>query len=162
MKVKSGAVAIIILAVIFGSVAYTSYTGQWKTKTEKVPTTYTEGTSSGQYNPADIRGSYTFADIEKSFGISADELAAAFAIEGRDNPTVQVKEIEGVYSALDTQGKEVGTDSIRIFVALYKGLPITLTDTTYIPRPAVEILKAKAALNQEQLEYLDTHTVDVP
>lgn len=162
MKVKSGTIAIIVLAVIFGSIAYTSFTGQWKTKTDRVPATYSEGTNSGQYNPADIRGSYTFADIEKSFGIPADELAAAFGIKDRDNAAIQVKEIEGIYSASVAQGKEVGTDSVRIFVALYKGLPITLTDTTYMPRPAVDILKARASLSEEQLEYLDQHTVDVP
>jgi len=162
MKVKSSTIAIIVLAVIFGSITYTSITGQWKTKTDKVPATYTQGETTGQYNPADIRGSYTFADVEKSFGISADELAAAFGVTGRDNATVQVKEIEALYTALDPQGKEVGTDSVRIFVALSKGLPITLTDTTYMPRPAVEILKSKATLSKEQLEYLDKHTVDVP
>lgn len=162
MKVKSSTIAIIVLAVIFGSVAYTSVTGQWKTKTDKVPATYTEGALSGQYNPADIRGSYTFANIETSFGIPADELAAAFDIKGRDNAALQVKELETIYAAQAAQGKEIGTDSVRIFVALYKGLPITLTDTSYLPQPAVEILKAKATLTAEQLSFLDKHTVDAP
>jgi hypothetical protein len=162
MKAKSSTIAIIILVVIFGSVAYTSVTGQWQTKPSKVPATYTEGALSGQYNPADIRGSYTFANIETSFGIPADELAAAFGIIGRDNAAIQVKEIETIYAAQVAQGKEVGTDSVRIFVALYKRLPITLTDSTYLPAPAVEILKTKANLTPEQLSYLDKHTVAVP
>lgn len=162
MKAKSAAVAIFVLVVIFGSVTYTSITGQWQTKTSKVPTTYTEGTTAGQYDPADIRGSYTLADIEKSFGIPADELATAFGIKDRDNAAVQVKEMETIYAALAAEGKEVGTNSVRVFVALYKGLPMDLTDTTYLPRPAVEILKSKATLNQEQLDFLDKHTVDIP
>jgi hypothetical protein len=162
MKVKSSAIAIIVLAVIFGSVAYTSVTGQWKTKTDKIPAKYTEAVLSGQYNPADIRGSYTFANIETSFGVPADELAAAFGIKGQDNTTFQVKEIETIYAVQAAQGKEVGTDSVRIFVALYKGLPITLTDTSYMPKPAIEILKAKTTLTAEQLTYLDKHTVDAP
>ena len=162
MKVKSYAVALTVLVVIFGSVAITSYLGQWKTTTDKVPAKYTTGEVAGEYNPADIRGSYTFSQIQDAFGIPVDELAIAFGIKDRDNAAFQVKELETIYAPLVAQNKEVGTDSVRIFVALYKGLPITLTDTTYLPRPAVEILKSKANLNQEQQEYLNSHTVEVP
>jgi hypothetical protein len=162
MKVKSYAVALIVLVVIFGSVAITSYMGQWKTTTNKVPAKYSEGESAGEYNPADIRGSYTFGQIQDAFGIPADELAVAFGVKNRDNETFQVKELETIYALLAAQGKEVGTDSVRIFVAMYKGLPITLTDTTYMPKPAVEILKSKAPLSPEQLEYLHSHTIEIP
>jgi len=162
MKVKSNVIAIMVLVVIFGSVAYTSYTGQWKTTTDKVPVKYTEGAAAGEYNPADIRGSYTFANIEAAFGIPADELGTAFGIKDRDNATFQVKELETIYAPLAAQGKEVGTDSVRIFVSLYKGLPITLTDTTYLPKPAAEILKTRATLSKEQLEFVNKHMVDVP
>lgn len=162
MKVKSYAVALTVLVVIFGSVAITSYLGQWKTTTDKVPAKYTTGEVAGEYNPADIRGSYTFSQIQDAFGIPVDELAIAFGIKNRDNATFQVKELETIYAPLVAQNKEVGTDSVRIFVALYKGLPITLTDTTYMPRPAVEILMSKATLSKEQLEYLNSHTVEIP
>ena len=163
MKVKSYAVALIVLLVIFGSVAVTSYLGQWKTTTDKVPAKYTQGEASGEYNPADIRGSYTFTQIEDAFGIPLEELGVAFGVKDPSKyATFQVKELETIYEPLAASGKEVGTDSVRIFVALYKGLPITLTETTYLPRPAADILKAKATLNQEQQEFIDKHTVDIP
>lgn len=163
MKVKSYAVALFVLIVIFGSVAFTSYLGQWKTTTDKVPAKYTEGEVSGQYNPADIRGSYTFTQIQDAFGIPVDELGVAFGVKDPSKyAAFQVKDLETIYAPLAAQGKEVGTDSVRIFVALYKGLPITLTDTTYLPKPAVEILKSKATLSKEQGVFVDTHTVDIP
>jgi len=163
MKIKSYAVALIVLIVIFGSVAITSYLGQWKTTTDKVPAKYSEGVASGQYDPADVRGSYTFSNIEAAFGIPLEDLGVAFGVKDPANyATFQVKELETIYAPLAAQGKEVGTDSVRIFIALYKGLPITLTDTTYLPRPAAEILKAKAPLSKEQLEFVDKHTVDIP
>lgn len=162
MRIKSSAIAIIVLVVIFGSVAYTSYSGDWTTKNDRVPAKYSAGQASGQYDPADIRGSYTFADIESNFGVPADELAAAFGIQGRSAGAVQVKELEGMFTTLAEQGKHVGTDSVRTFVALYKGLPTTLNESTYLPTPAVEILKTKATLSEEQLQYLDKHTVDIP
>ena len=163
MKVKSYAVALTVLIVIFGSVAVTSYLGQWKTTTDKVPATYTSGEAAGQYNPADIRGSYTFGQIQDAFGIPVEELGVAFGVKDPSKyATFQVKELETIYASLAAQNKEVGTDSVRIFVALYKGLPITLTDTTYMPRPAVDILKSKAILSQDQLDYLNSHSVDIP
>lgn len=163
MKAKSYAVALLVLVVIFGSVAITSYLGQWKTTADKVPAKYTEGEASGEYNPADIRGSYTFSQIQDSFGIPVEELGVAFGVKDPSKyATFQVKELETIYAPLAAQGKEIGTDSVRVFVALYKGVPITLIDTTYLPKPAVDILKAKASLTKEQLDFIDKHTVDIP
>ena len=163
MKVKSYAVALIVLIVIFGSVAITSYLGQWKTTVEKVPAKITEGAASGQYDPADIRGSYTFGDIEAAFGIPVDDLGVAFGLKDPSTyAAFQVKDLETKYASLAASGKVVGTDSVRVFVALYKGLPITLLDTTYLPKPAVDILKAKATLSQEQMDFINKHTVDIP
>ena len=48
-----------------------------------------------------------------------------------------------------------------MFVALYTGLPYLLSDTTYLPQPAVNILKAKAKLTEEQIVFLDSHSVDI-
>ena len=163
MKAKSGAVAIIVLFVIFGSVMITSYLGKWTTAGDRIPAQYTQGDAIGQADPADIRGSFSFGDIEAAFGIPAPELAAAFGMEEPANPAgIQVKEVEAVYSSAAAQDQEVGTNSVRVFVAMYKGLPIELTDTTYLPRPAVEMLKQKASLSPEQLRFLDQHTVDLP
>lgn len=54
---------------------------------------------------------------------------------------------------------EIGTNSVRLFVALYKSLPFELSDTTYLPASAVVMLKEKAKLTQEQITFLDAHSV---
>ncbi|AHF08489.1 hypothetical protein [Desulfitobacterium metallireducens] len=163
MKIKSNILGWIIFIVIFGTVGITSGLDLWKTTNDKIPATFSEGSLAGQYNPADIRGSYTFAEIQNAFEIPVEDLGIAFGIKDSSNyASFQVKELETIYSSLAADGKEVGTGSVRTYVALYKGLPITLADGTYLPKPAVDILKAKAPLTQEQFQFLDTHSVEVP
>lgn len=163
MKMKSSILGLTVLVVIFGSVGITSTLDLWKTTNDKIPAKYTEGASAGQYNPADIRGSYTFGEIQKTFDIPVEELGLAFGVKDPSNyASFQCKELETIYAPLAAQGKEVGTGSVRYFVALYKGLTITSVDETYLPKPAVDILKAKASMTQEQLQFIDNHTVDIP
>ena len=163
MKMKSSMLGLIVIVVIFGSVGITSALELWKTTNDKVPVRYTAGISAGQYNPADIRGSYTFGEIQKVFEIPVEDLGIAFGVKDPGNyDSFRCKELETIYAPLAAQGKEVGTGSVRYFVALYKGLPITLVDGTYLPKPAVDILKAKASLTQEQLQFINKHMVDIP
>ena len=49
---------------------------------------------------------------------------------------------------------------MKVFVALYTGLPYTLSDDEYLPQSAVELLKAKANLTEDQVAFLDAHSVD--
>ena len=49
---------------------------------------------------------------------------------------------------------------MRLFVAWYKGLPYELSEDSFLPAPAVQILRDKAELTPEQKAYLDTHTLD--
>ena len=44
-------------------------------------------------------------------------------------------------------------------MAFYRGLPFDLTDEIYLPAEAVVILKQRANLSAEQIDYLDAHTV---
>lgn len=162
MKLTSKPLAIIILVILFGSIGITTALGWWSTESRKQAATFSEGEFAGQPNPADIRGSYTFGDIENNFDIPAQELAAAFGLPaGTDAAAYSVKTLEEVYGSLEG-GSEVGTSSVRLFTAWYTGLPFEITDEIYLPRPAVEILKAKASLSTDQLAYLNTHVVDLP
>ena len=70
-------------------------------------------------------------DLAMAFGLQEDADAAAYS----------VKSLEEVYSNLEG-GIEIGTSSVRLFIALYTNLPFEITDAIYLPRPAVEILKA--------------------
>ena len=70
------------------------------------------------------------------------------------------KDREAAYANLE-EDVEIGTGSVKVFVALYTGLPYTLSDDEYLPQSAVELLKAKANLTEDQVAFLDTHGVDI-
>jgi hypothetical protein len=158
MNLTSKPLAAIILAILFGGIAFTTVLGWWQTESTKQPAVYTEGEFAGQSNPADIRGSYTFGDIEKSFSIPAAILAQAFAIE-TDNPAAfAIKSLEEIYAAREF---EIGTASVRLFVAFYNGLPFDLSTDIYLPENAAVLLKEQT-LTPEQLTYLESHTIPNP
>lgn len=163
MKIKSKNFAAILLIFIFGSIAVTSVMGLWKTTNDKVPAKYKNGEFAGRYDPADIRGSYTFGDIFNAFEVPALDLGKAFGVQDPAKyDSFQCKELETIFAPLAALGKEVGTGSVRYFVALYKGLPITVEENTYLPKPAVEILKSKAKLTGEQISSIEKYSVDLP
>lgn len=157
MNLTSKPLAAIIFVVLFGGIAFTTAMGWWQTMSTKEAATFTEGEFAGQANPADIRGSYTFGDVEKNFGIAPDVLAQAFKIETDDPAAFAVKNLEEIYAESEF---EVGTASVRLFVAFYKGLPIDLSTDMYLTEEAAALLKERN-LTPEQLTYLETHTVSI-
>ncbi len=161
MRLNSKSLAAIILVILFGGIAFTTAMNWWQTESDKVPAKFSAGEAAGQFNPGDIRGSYTFADIEKNFEVPAVELASAFTIETEDPGSVALKDLETVYASAADAGVEVGTASVRLFVALYTGLPYEIVEETYLPQPAVDLLVARGTLTDEQLSYLQTHSVDL-
>jgi hypothetical protein len=161
MKIKIWMLGLIVIILVFGGIGISSLTGYWQTRSTKIPAKYTSGEFAGEYNPADIRGSYTFGEISQSFQIPLNDLAVAFGIEGNNAAEFQCKGLESLYVDAAT-GKSVGTNSIRIFVALYKGLPIILSSSDYFLPAAVKILKEKAVLTMEQVTFLDTHVFEQP
>jgi hypothetical protein len=157
MTMTSKPLAAIVLVVIFGGILFSSAMGWWATESTKVPVTFSEGEFAGLSNPADIRGSYTFGDISKSFDVTPDVLAQAFGITEGDPAAFAVKELEAIY--LDS-GFEIGTASVRLFVAYYVGLPFDTTgQEIYLPQSATDILLAKGNLTPEQIAYLQQYTV---
>ncbi len=154
MKINASTAALIFPVLFITGIGVTSFAGYWQTEGSKVPARYEEGEAAGEYNPADIRGSYTLADVENAFGIPATVLAQAFGMSGEENPgTIQIKSFEEIYGGLE-EG-EIGTDSMRWFVALYLDRPYTPEETTLLPRPAYGVLKNKGVLTLEELEALD-------
>ncbi len=159
MKLTSKTLAGLILLILFGGIALSNATGWWQTESSKSPATFTDGEFAGLPNPADIRGSYTFGDINRSFDVPVDTLAQAFGIPAEaDAASYTIKDLETLYA---DQSFEIGTASVRLFVAFYAGLPYELIDDTYLPATAVEILKARGTLSQEQRSYVEAHTVDL-
>lgn len=159
MKIKSLTMGMILLFIIFGGIGATIATDVWTTTTDKIPAKIKSGEYEGSYNPADIRGSYTFADISETFEVDLQILYEAFGIPQNTVGTeIQSKDLETLYA--DT-GVEIGNESVQIFVALYKNLPITL-DGSVLPSVAVDlILLENSSLTTEQKEYLETHSVDI-
>lgn len=159
MKLNSFALAGWIFVLLFGGIGFTSAMNWWQTETQKVPVRYTEGEAAGEYNPADIRGSYTFGDVSTLFEIPLPELQSAFHIPADTDPAAYpLKSLEEQFADLPV---EIGTGSVRMFVALYKGLPFDLTaaEDTYLLAEAVAILEQQGRLTAEQSTYLNAHTV---
>jgi hypothetical protein len=147
MRVKSGAMALIVVIVFVAGIGGSMAFNLWKTTTDKEPVRFQSGEFAGKANPADIRGSYALSDIVAAFDVPLADLAKAFGADKEANPAAfQVKSLEGKYPA-DASGRKVETDSVRVFVARYKGLPMTAEPTTGLPAAAVEILLAKAPLD---------------
>ncbi len=156
MKLSSKLLAVFVIIFIFGGVFFTTAMGWWATESSKVPAKYSEGEAAGEYDPADIRGSYSFGDINASFDVPIEVLSTAFQIPaGSDAASFQLKSLEEIYAGLP---EEIGTSSVRLFVALYKGLPVELDGSFLLPE-AVEILKQQGTLSAEQEAYLAEHTV---
>ena len=160
MRLTSKPLAALLFVILFGGIAVTTAFGWWTTTTTKIPLTYTEGEAAGQYNPADIRGSYTFGDVADLFQVPLADLAAAFSLPaGGDPAAFEVKTLEALSEG---SGVEIGTASLRLFVAWYRGLPYEPADDTFLPEAAARILTEKAALTPEQVAFLQTHTAGAP
>jgi len=158
VKLKSNVLAICIIAILFGGILLSSSLGWWQTESSKVAATFTEGEFAGLPNPADIRGSYTFGDVQANFGVPAEVLAQAFQVDTTDAAAFPVKELEAQY---EDNNVEIGTGSVRLFVALYTGLPYDLTvETTYLPDSAVQLLQTRE-LTAEQSDYLEAHSISL-
>lgn len=160
MKIKIKHIAPIIVVVFVVGIAGTMVLNYWNTEKVKEPAKYSSGEFAGQNDPSDIRGSYTFTDINKTFNVPIEDLAKAFGFKDSENPgMIKAKEVEGTYGAIE--GGELGTDSIRMFVAYYSGLPFTGEEGTLFPKPAVAILRSKGKVTEEQLDFLEGITVDL-
>jgi len=159
MTLTSKPLALILFIIMFGGIAVSSALGWWQTESTKVPAAFTEGDFAGQANPADIRGSYTFGDIANSFDVTPEVLTQAFQVKSDDPASFAVKDLEALY--LDS-GYEIGTNSVRLFVAFYAGLPFDTTgQEIFLPKPAADILLGRARLTPEQVTYVQACSVEV-
>lgn len=157
MNIKLWQVALVIFVLIFGGIGVTMLTGDWATEDDKVPAKFSAGEFAGEYNPEDIRGSYTFQDVADAFQIDLSVLYDAFGIPAdTDGTAIKTKDIETAYGEA-----EIGNGSVQLFVGLYKGLPVALIDTWLTPRGAQIILESNPNLTREQIDYIQTHQVEI-
>jgi hypothetical protein len=158
MRLTSKPLGLIILAIFVSGISFSTWMGWWQTESTKEPVKFDEGEFAGSYNPADIRGSYTFGDINRVFEIPMTDLAVAFLLPEGDQANMKVSELESIYLTAAENAMEIGTGSVRLFVAYYLGLPFE-TNEEFLPAPAIEILKNRNNLTQEQITYLESHLV---
>jgi len=158
MKLKSRHVAPLVLVVFVLGIGGTMAFNLWRTETNKIPAKLSSGEHEGEYNPADIRGSYTFSDISEIFKIPLEDLSKAFGLERVDAVgEFQCKELKELYP--EPEEGEIGTDSAKLFVALYTGLPHTMEETTRLPAPALSVLSER--LSQEELREVEKITISL-
>lgn len=158
MKINSKWIGIISILVIFGGILIADISGFWITESTKVPVKVEDGEFKGQFDPADIRGSYTFKDIENSFDVPVNVLAQSFRIKADNIDEFQVKNLESIYTNLP-QDIEIGTGSVKYFVSLYTG--IHTVDGEYLPKSAIETLFTEGKINDIEKEELLRYTIDI-
>ncbi|GAI49966.1 unnamed protein product, partial [marine sediment metagenome] len=158
MNIRSKHIGLIILAAFIIGIGGTIGFNLWRTTSVRVPMKFTSGEHEGEYNPADIRGSYTFSQVSEFFEIPLEEMGKAFGLDGADNMAdFQCRNLKEIYGTVE--GGEIGTDSVKLFVSLYTGLSYTPEETTLIPAPAMSVLKEK--LSEEELKVLENRAVTV-
>jgi len=146
MKRRSPYIAIAVLtpAIIFGGIAGAKALGWWKTTGGgAAPARIAQGGYAGRYDPGDIRGSSTFASIEGFFNVPAVLIAQAFGFEAQDSGRITAKAVDGLYgelTGLGGEGRDVGTDAVKLFVARLTGLPYEPEPDTGLPEAAIDII----------------------
>lgn len=137
----------ISLVIIFGGIFVSDVFGLWQTESTKIPML----TLTGEFDPGDIRGSYTLGDINNNFDVEPSYLAEAFGIESDTPEDFAVKQLESLYSGLnsyyDQEELEIGTASVRYFVHLITGIESELITETYLPKKGLEMLIRDGYIN---------------
>jgi len=158
MKLKSKHLVPLIVVIFVAGIAGTMAFNLWRTEGSKIPAKFSTGEHEGEYKPSDIRGSYTFSNISETFKIPLEDLSKAFGLDAIKNVAeFQCKELKVLYP--EPPEGEIGTDSAKLFVALYTGLPHTPEETTRLPTPALSVLREK--LSKEELEEVKKIIVDL-
>ncbi len=131
-------IAIITLSVFIGGIILSMILGFWQTSSSKTPVLVKEGEFAGMPDPGDIRGSYTSLDIASAFSIPASDVVQAFGLANTGERVSTLEEIWGEVLPADT---EIGTDSVRLFVSIYTGIPYEPEEGTRLPDTAITVLE---------------------
>lgn len=154
MKLRIVPLGLITLVLFLGGILLAQSIGLWQTESTKQATVITEGDDAGKMNPADIKGSFTFAQIAEDFDLDARSLLEAFTLEG-DPEVIKVKDIEASFT---DESVEVGRMSMVAFVSMMTDIEPDLTDI-YLPQAAIDQLQQAGKITPEQLEALKDRIV---
>jgi hypothetical protein len=153
IRIKTLPLSLILVAGIFGGIGIAKAVGYYETTSSKEPAKFKTGELAGLPNPADIRGSYTWLDLERVFGIPAAESAAAFSLPGHALAIdARVSELEEIYLTILPEGYEIGTGAVRLFVSLYTGLPLEAEEGSVLPDAALAYLATRPGIDAAGLQ----------
>lgn len=160
MKISNMILAIALSSIFIFGILISDFLGYWQTESIKIPQKISEGEFEGSYNPADIRGSYSFEDISKSFEIEVETLTKAYNLSDiiEDPNSFKLNQLEEYY-AFD-EDMELGTGSVKYFVSLYTGIPYE-SDDDVLPITAVEILYENGKISEEMYKELSEISIDI-
>jgi len=163
MKLKLYLVPVLILAIIFGGIGLANVFGWWQPYVKRTSNAYNSGGSRGEGNvpsditdPYDIRGSFSFLDIERNFDVSVEILAEAFPIVDKDFDEVLAQDLESHYEEMHLP-YEIGTGSIKYFVAIYNNLHFDGEEA--LPDTAIFVLERDGKIEQGSIIGLKTDGV---
>jgi len=160
MKINSRTMAIAVIGTFVVGIGGANLLGYWKTTGSKTPVAIKEGEFAGLPNPADIRGSYTWNDVASAFKF---DVALAMDAFGSKDAALKVNTLEATYKDAGLpEGKEIGTDSVRLFVSLLTGLPHTPEEGTVLPASAIAVLKASGKAESARIEEAASKAYSVP
>ena len=163
MKLKAWMPIALASVLVLSGVLAIMAMGLWQTESTKTPRKLAVAGDAATdvqrqtptYDPADIRGSFTFGEISDLYQIPLEVLAMAFGVGEDQAASFQVKSLEALAADADM---ELGTASVRLFAACYHGLPYTPTEETYLPAKAVALLASNGQMLPEQAAYVAGHT----
>ncbi|WAM36001.1 hypothetical protein [Caldicellulosiruptor acetigenus] len=159
MRINIKFLIILILAIVFGGIIISNSAGIWKTQSEKIPNKINSDEGQEIYDPMSIKGSYTFSDVSKYFEIPIEDLAKAFGLNISKAKSFKCKDVKTLNTEPSTSALDI--DSVRYFVAFYKGIRVDLNVDVYLPSLAKDIIINKGKPLAEQVEYLNKHLIEI-
>lgn len=157
--VSTSKVGLLTVGILIAGILLSVALGLWNTTSSKQPALIKSGEFAGLANPADIRGSYTYRDVLKSFPIPEAVILQAFQSSSLDS---RLGDLETLWASVIPEGAEIGTDSIRLFVALYTGIPYEAEETTLLPKSAIDVLIAEGKNTNPNFERYKNDAVSLP
>jgi hypothetical protein len=157
--VSTNKVGLLTAGILVAGILLSVALGLWNTSSSKQPALIKSGDFAGLANPADIRGSYTYRDVLKSFTIPETVILQAFQSSSLDE---RLGDLETLWASVIPEGMEVGTDSIRLFVSLYTGIPYEAEETTLLPKSAIDVLISEGRNTDPNFERYTRDAVSLP
>lgn len=155
--IGTASVGVSILLIMTIGISTAILTNHFPTEATKLPEKLEDASG---YDPATIKGSFTFVDISEAFDLPLDVIGTAYGIPEEEWHIIKNKDLKERY---DFEGEmEIGNGSVKMFVALYKRLPYDYEEEgDYIPMQAFEILEKEGKIPPGKRGYIEDHVIEL-